>query len=280
MKFILICATIGDRLNEIKDMIDSLENQSYQNWKLIIVHQEDLNKNKLKSIAETNEKIEYYNIEKKGLSLARNYGLSKVYKNYKKNSAIIGFPDDDCKYLRDTLNLIYKTIETNSLESFIFQFGEINEAQKPILCRISKDLIGKSPSVGIYYRNSTEVYFNENLGLGTKFASCEDTDFTRRLKKIGYMGFTKNMLIYHKEDNIENYDVKKYEKAMYGIGGYLCNSIVKDKDFYQIIILIKIYIKQIGGIILGSKKGRKYHKNALRMLFIGFRNFKKELEIK
>ena len=105
MPFILICATLGDRLAELKRLINSLENQDYNEWKLIIVHQGTRNRELLEQMSKS-QRIEYINSSKKGLSLARNLALKLLERRHIDSDCIIGYPDDDCYFSKNTLSIV------------------------------------------------------------------------------------------------------------------------------------------------------------------------------
>jgi Glycosyltransferases, probably involved in cell wall biogenesis len=95
MKFSLIMATYG-RSNEIENFLISLKNQTYKNFELIVIDQNDDDKAyKIIKKFQNDINIIYLKVSFKGLSKARNYGL-----NYA-SGQIIAFPDDDCEYPND-----------------------------------------------------------------------------------------------------------------------------------------------------------------------------------
>lgn len=96
----LIMPTLN-RYDDIYLLMDSLENQTYKNFELIVVDQND--NSKVKEIVDKyidKLDIKYIKSSKKGLSYNRNVGIDNAV------GQIIGFPDDDCVYENDTLEKV------------------------------------------------------------------------------------------------------------------------------------------------------------------------------
>ncbi|HBF4089696.1 TPA: glycosyltransferase family 2 protein, partial [Clostridioides difficile] len=84
----LIMPTLN-RYDDIYLLMDSLENQTYKNFELIVVDQND--NSKVKEIVDKyidKLDIKYIKSSKKGLSYNRNVGIDNAV------GQIIGFPDD------------------------------------------------------------------------------------------------------------------------------------------------------------------------------------------
>ncbi|WP_341876738.1 glycosyltransferase family 2 protein [Defluviitalea saccharophila] len=272
MPFILICATLGDRLAELKRLINSLENQDYNEWKLIIVHQGTRNRELLEQMSKS-QRIEYINSSKKGLSLARNLALKLLERRHIDSDCIIGYPDDDCYFSKNTLSIVAEFLK--KYNSFVFQYGEQIDSEKSIEIKpLPKILISNSPSIGIYHRYNKNLYFDELFGLGSKFPSCEDSDFVHQLSKRSTVAFTNNQLIYHEQcDGREHFKIEVGLNAVYGMGAFLAKMIIYEKQYHYLIFIITFIVKQIGGIILGTHKGRLFHLKSIQRLFKGFKEY-------
>ena len=104
----------------LKFSVDSLLNQTNNNWKAIIIF--DGVKNTLNI---NNEKIITYEIEKKGSSInqaseVRNYGISKA------NSEWIAFLDDDDTISNDYVEIFYKEKQIFNFDVYIFRMNMNN----------------------------------------------------------------------------------------------------------------------------------------------------------
>lgn len=195
--FSLILCTIN-RLNEVDKFLESLSQQTYKKFEVIVVDQ-----NKHNLIDEVVCKwskvlaIKHFKVNFIGLSRARNYGIREASNN------IIGFPDDDCKYdlytLENVINFFrseplssivvgqliadFKSIEQANLRSCNSP-QEISSVQKLFQCKAISFLIFVKHSD---LKTMTSNFFDETLGLGagTQWGSGEETDFLIRAFKSG-----------------------------------------------------------------------------------------------
>lgn len=99
MKFSLVMATLG-RSVEVERLFGTLANQSYKDFELIVIDQNDDDRvSRLVTQFSDCLKIVYLRSEK-GLSRARNVGLRHV------SGDVVCFPDDDCWYRPDVLEYV------------------------------------------------------------------------------------------------------------------------------------------------------------------------------
>jgi glycosyltransferase involved in cell wall biosynthesis len=228
MYFSLVLATKG-RVKEVYEFLESLEAQSYKNYEVIIVDQNE--EYLLDSIINKySGKIKIKHIRSEpGLSYSRNIGLSYI------SGDIVAFPDDDCKYPPNLLEKVYKKFcENKSVfgitgksvdEKLVENNGKFGEKSKNI------DIYSVWDS-GISYTIflKREVIqsvgdFDENLGVGakTKWQSGEETDYLiRSLKNKFILIYEPDIFVIHPnpEDKYgKNMRSKTYK---YGIGmGYV-----------------------------------------------------------
>lgn len=113
----------------ITECIDSVLNQTFQNWELIIV--DDGSTDKTESIAEEystkNSKIKYYRITNGGVSNARNFGLSKAGGEY------VFFLDADDFLEKGCLENAIKASTENNADIVVlahYEFDEMNNICK------------------------------------------------------------------------------------------------------------------------------------------------------
>lgn len=253
MKFSLVMATLG-RSDEIKIFLDSLNSQDYKNFELIIV---DQNENDiLRDIVDSYKNDFYINhirIREKGLSLARNVGIKYA------TGDIIAFPDDDCAYSEGILSFIVKFFEENEKFNFLtFRLKDRESGEDANLKwydynveinykNIFRTVI--SPSIFIKIKSRDDIFFDENLGVGRKFGSGEETDMILELLHRGYKGmFLNDYIVYHpnKREPIEKVysyglgygaTLKKQVKLRNG-NGFILNYLIKDSILKPIIGMI------------------------------------------
>jgi glycosyltransferase involved in cell wall biosynthesis len=259
MKFSLIMATYG-RSNEIENFLISLKNQTYKNFELIVIDQnEDDKAYKIIKKFQNDINIIYLKVDFKGLSKARNYGL-----NYA-SGKVIAFPDDDCEYPNDLLENVKNFFENNDFEIFcVLAIDKFKN--KESLGRWFKkskkiniiNFMRVCPSPCLFIRTKEKLEFDENFGINSKFYSSEEMDLVFRLLKKGYKGyFERKIFIYHpyKED-------AKERAYYYGIGmGAFFRKHLKN-DFKLIFPFVEnLIIRPIGGMILNVFRKEKFLKN-------------------
>lgn len=244
LKISLIMATLNRKI-EVKKMLNSLSKQTYKNFEVIIVDQNE--DNFLEKIIDSfnDLDIKHIRIKKKGLSLARNIGLKYI------TGEIVGFPDDDCQYQADTLEEVikffYENKEVGAVTGTVIR--NINEKKGNKVVFVDKYSIWKKGiSFTMFFRKSVIDQigqFDEVLGVGsgTPFGSGEETDYMLRVieKKIPFCN-TNKILVYHPDEKWDNPDIykkiysytkgriyvlKKHKYSPLYILGSRCFSIIK-----------------------------------------------------
>ena len=229
MKISLVLCTFG-REKEVASFLGSLLSQSYKNFELIIV---DQNENGLiDSLVNKYKKflnLKHVKVNFKGLSKARNEGLKYI------TGDIVGFPDDDCVYPENLLEQVKNVFNLDKSVDVLcgkpVNFEGQTTAGK-FLKRRSMINIYKAPfvfcSFTMFLKNEvlkTIGLFDENLGLGsqTPFGSSEDLDIGIRALRWGYrILYDPKVVVFHPEkENLFNKDVVIRAKS-YAVGtGYV-----------------------------------------------------------
>lgn len=258
MKFSLIVATLG-RSNEVARLFESLLNQTYKDFEIILVDQNPDNRvfdiyNQYKELLQ----IQYLHTDKKGLSHARNLGLKC------KLHDIVAFPDDDCWYAKNILekvNLFFETEKTYDIVS-----GQPIDTQGELLvnnylttiCDVNlKTIWNAAISFTVFLRRNAVIRigdFDPNLGVGcgTIYGSGEETDYLiRALEKNLKIRYIPDIKIFHPRKTSVG-DAKEFERALlYGAGmGY-----VLKKHHYNISFKLKSLIRPLGGAVLALGTG-------------------------
>jgi glycosyltransferase involved in cell wall biosynthesis len=185
-KMNLIMATLG-RSDEIIILLDSLLSQSYKNFDLTIVDQNDDDRVE-KIYNQYKDKLDllYYQCDKKGLSLGRNIGLKHI------SGDIIAFPDDDCEYEINTLEKVVGFFEKNPDYGFYTCNTKEKNGTNAVFetkkknCDIGiLNLLNVGISFTIFVRSETFAgfSFDEKLGVGAAFGSGEESDLLLYLIK-------------------------------------------------------------------------------------------------
>lgn len=276
----LIVPTIN-RTKELELFLDSLTNQIFKKFELIII---DQNKDdSIKQIIENyNEKLEiiYLKSLKKGLSYNRNIGLTYAKGN------IIGFPDDDCEYLSNTLKKVEEFFRKNKNYN-IYSCGvqDKNTNAKFKFLKYDKEIsiynlmkTGCSITFFINKKDKFDQKFDENLGVGSFFGSGEETDFISSLLKKGYKGFYfAEDYIYHDVKQVSpTYD--RYYKYGLGYGALYYKEIRFRKNYIWNYFVICKILKCIIGILFLPKL-RIYQKAYLKGLINGVLGYRREKNV-
>lgn len=269
MKISLIMPTIG-RYDEVKIFLDSLVNQTYKNFELIIVDQnEDNSIEELKN--KYNYDIKYIKSDTLGLSFNRNKGLLIA------TGDIVAFPDDDCEYETNTLeravNFLYnkpKTIYSCRTVEKGKDYGTGNMLlQDSDITMFNVENTVKSITFFVNLKGSDLYLFDVKLGVGSIFKSGEETDYVLNLLHNGFEGkYFANHLIYHpaKKGNYEDLQ-RAYDYAL-GYGALCKKEIIVRKNLIYTFNYLKKLFRSLGGMIV--TKNRKYHLTVLKGRIKGF----------
>jgi glycosyltransferase involved in cell wall biosynthesis len=190
----VIVPTLGTKPEELKRLFESLNNQLYKDFEVIIVSQD--NHNYITSILkDVNFKYNHIEINRKGLSLARNVGIEHA------GGSILTFSDDDCWYNDDSFQIVIDYFNQNpdtdvacfqiydSLQNVYYKKYEEAEQKEVKTAKLLK-----KSSIEIFIQTGniepSLIQFDEKFGLGAVYPSGEENIFLFDLagnnKKISY----------------------------------------------------------------------------------------------
>ncbi len=222
-------ATVG-RKEEVKSFIQCLEKQSYQNFELIIVDQND--NNLLDNIVNDYKKkipIKHIKVAQKGLSLARNAGIKKA------GGDIISFPDDDCLYPHDLLEKIRVFFYDRPNVDAISTAWHDSLTRKPIRdYGVKEETVDKIKvwtkvsSITLFLKRVVLNQiggFDEKLGIGpsSSWKGAEDKDLPLRILQAKFkLVFSPRLYVFHPSPDFTAESLpsgnkrKQYFKKVYG----------------------------------------------------------------
>lgn len=202
----IVLPTLGNRPHEIKTLFDSLEAQTYKEFELIVVTQD--NHDTIKAmLTATSLSFNHVPIDRRGLSVARNVGMKHV------TGDIVTFSDDDCWYPSDSFEFVNKHIKEHDESISCFQiYDPVQKVhyksypENAISQTNWKKLLNKS-SIEIFVNLSKvkreRVIFDEKFGLGATYPSGEENVFLFDLKKHGYaISYTPKVVVYHLKPDV------------------------------------------------------------------------------
>lgn len=265
MKFSLVMATINRR-DEIKRFLASLREQSYRDFELIVVDQND-DERVAGLLAPYADKFAIKHVRSaKGLSRARNVGLRYA------TGDVIAFPDDDCWYSRDLLRRVAQLLLAHPAWDGLTGRCEDGKGQAvAIPWAESRDVINlmnvwrTAISITIFLRREVvkEIGdFDEELGVGagTAWGSSEETDYVIRALKNGRKIFYEPSIVVYHPRHVAAYDAAAMKRAISygaGMGRVLC------KHHYPRWYIFYKWLRPAGGVIFSLMSCRfaksRYH---------------------
>lgn len=271
MKFSLITATLG-RIDEIKILCESLNKQTFTDFELYIVDQ-----NEHHLIEEYINKINvfypihYIRNKTKGLSLNRNIALKHCKGDY------IGFPDDDCFYSPHVLEEVNKAFLQFNAAKFIavttcdsITHEQNHFTKKQFLFK--KDIFRNCISYNIFVKKNSNL-FDERLGVGTYFSSGEETDYLYSLitSKSDYGIFVPQVQIFH-PTNQNHISLQKVYKYSLGFAALQKKDWLTRKDNSALYRYFYYLSRAFIGMLL--IKGFFKHWYSFKGKIVGFVKFK------
>lgn len=252
----LLLPTLGKRREELIRLFNSLEKQTYKNFEVIIVSQ-DNHKVIEECIIKYNFKYTHIKSNTKGLSIARNIGLKHV------NGDIITLSDDDCWYKEDSLQFVKEFFEKNNSDIACFQYYDIDKKKYPreypkqAIYDFNKMRVLKQASIDIYINISKvkdyNIGFDERFGVGAKYNSGEENIYLMDLKRLGYkFDYYPRVLAYHEVKEVDYLDDKSFVdkaalfKRLFGkYRGIFMYTIFSVKKSTKVKNVLKLYINGV-----------------------------------
>ncbi|MDN3668169.1 glycosyltransferase [Echinicola jeungdonensis] len=217
-----IIIPVYNRPDEIKELLESLSRQVYQNFEVIIV--EDGSKISCREEVESFEpqmQIRYFYQENSGQGFARNYGMEKAKGDY------FVFFDSDCLIPENYLKILNQAILEFNLDAHggpDEASGEFSAFQKAINFSMTSFLTtggirGKVADPSKYQARGYNMGFSRevyNATQGFRDANQgEDIELSIRIKKLGFkLHLVREAFVYHKRRN----DLKSFVNQGFSFG--------------------------------------------------------------
>lgn len=132
MPFFSIIIPLYNKENFIENTIQSVLDQTFQNFEIIVVNDGSTDKSEEKLLQFKDERIHYFYKENEGVSITRNYGIAKAKASY------ITFLDADDYWYPDFLSIMFEKIN---------QFPEQKVFAGAIEIQTSKNIFPASYSI-------------------------------------------------------------------------------------------------------------------------------------
>ena len=220
----LVCATKG-RSTELEVFLASLVPQTYRDFEIIVVDQNEPGfLDRIIGAYSSQLPLRHIRIKEFGGCLARNRGIRESC------GRIISFPDDDCEYPADLLEQVMRRFATDDeLDLFSgscrsktgggFEMAKFAEGEAVLtLQNFWNRHIFFTLFVKREYCFAVDL-LDERLGVGRRFGSSEETDFTLRLLAAGAQGlYDASIFVYHPPERKNSSDRSLRRAWSYGLG--------------------------------------------------------------
>lgn len=279
MKCSLILATLG-RDVELIYFLNSLQNQTYRDFELIVIDQN--RDGKIDSViasCKTRFPVNHIKVDFKGNSKARDYGIRFA------QGDIIAFPDDDCVYEKDVLKKVVEEFRDKPniaiLSAGSYDFSEtrfsigVNSKWPRYFSQFYMMGVEFTHFFNLKRMDRSEFYLDHEFGIGGKYPGAEGFELLYRLLRAGNKAFyDPDIKIYHADK--DNYKVGTDRMLLYsaGVGAY----IRKFTNEYDLSMLYYIarkmfvapVIKMMVAAVLMNRKRFVYSYNNLIGVWRGF----------
>jgi glycosyltransferase involved in cell wall biosynthesis len=255
------------RTREVKKLLDSLVAQSYQEFEVIIVDQND--DERLVPVLEAYKqalRIRHVPSNTSGKAAANNVGLRIC------DGDVVGFPDDDCWYAPDLLRRIVDSFDTHpewegmtGCEAPSEEFVRNDRFDQMPGRVVQGNIMRRHISFAAFFRMKalSGLFYDERLGIGaeTIWGSGEETDFILRFLKRGcWVQYEPSLVVYHPDWGKGPYTLAAIAKARrYGMG---MGRILQDHGFPASLTIRYLVRPLLGGgytLLLGKPRKALYH---------------------
>jgi GT2 family glycosyltransferase len=246
--FDLVVATVG-RTTELKRFLESLEAQTYRDFRLLVVDQnEDGRVSAL--LPEGSMRLQ----SEPGLSRARNAALPHL------SADLIAFPDDDCVYPPDLLERVAARL--GPLDGLTGREPWWTTGAKALT---RDNLWNRAISFTIFLRREIVERvgpFDERLGLPS--SSGEEIDYLIRALDAGArIEYDPTIVVEHPRKQVDLGAVGERDGASLG---YLLR-----KHRYPLRVVSRMLVRPAAGVVLDPRRAR-FHLSTLRGRVRGYRS--------
>lgn len=279
-RYSFVIATYGEG-NYLRDLMESLSAQTFRDYEIIVVDQNEHERVKL--LCNNYEKIKYIYTRNRGLSLARNIGIGKASSEY------IVFPDDDASlpsdFLENANNIIQKHPDMSIFSGIVLTLEE-NKPFSRYMDSVSEEITYRnyakfmSTTMIIHHQVFSKLKgFDEEMGVGAPWGGSEETELLLRAFEAGFRAYyTETIIAYHPK---ANYNAMAWGQVFrkgfsYGLGrGALFKKLINShKRPWVMRQWVLSILKSIGGvgvaIINGHWKDAFRHCGAFWGRIVGF----------
>ncbi|RRA47197.1 glycosyltransferase family 2 protein [Acidipila sp. EB88] len=248
MKLSLVVATLGRTL-ELHDLLAGFAAQPFHDFDVVIVDQNgDSRLDGIVAEFEHRFPILHLRSDVKNVSHARNVGLAAA------TGEIVGFPDDDCQFQRNTMMLAMRHFEQDPQLALLAgnyinpQGKRVNGRWTARSCEVNDKTVWttvQASSLWVRTHAAREVGgFDTAIGPGTPWGSGEEPDFVIRVLRRGYRGYYDVTLgVLHPDKSLNPVAGERAFKYGAGMGRVL------RKHGIALRITLPYFYRPIGGVL-------------------------------
>ncbi len=218
MVTVSVLITIYNAKNELKKCLDSLVNQSFSDFEIIVVEDPPFDGSKQIIDEYGDNRISYIgNTKRLGLSQSRNVAIENARGRY------LFFTDSDCVVSSKWIESGVQTFQNISCVGVEGRTFYVSENYQPTFSdRIISNLDG-----GNY--NTCNMAYSKNIidyvhGFDSRFSYHEDRDIAFRILKQGNIIFNSDMIVYHSKSKWKAFKFIKF-------GNIIKNRVLLFKKF-------------------------------------------------
>jgi len=257
--FDLVVATVG-RVDELGRLLDSLEQQTHRDFRILLVDQNDDNRLEEPLAARQGLRLERLR-SSPGLSRARNAALPHV------DADVVAFPDDDCVYPPDLLERVARRLDAEPALDGVTGREPSWTSAAALLTR--ENLWKRAISFTIFLRRPVVERvgsFDETLGLPT--SSGEEFDYLiRALDGGARIAYDTSLVVAH--------EVKPDADSFGGREGASLGYLLR-KHGYSKRTVTRMFVRPAGGVVValahGDRRRARFQLDTLRGRVHGYRS--------
>lgn len=271
----LIVATV-DRAAELEGFLSSLEQQSHQGFRVLVVDQND--DDRLGPLLGRDRPFDVTRLRsERGLSRARNAALGHLH------AELVAFPDDDCVFPADLLERVATRFmgrpELDALTGRAVdeQGGSSSSWARDPAVLTRDNLWNRAISFTIFMRTrlvDRVGAFDEALGLGAggPWSSGEEIDYLVRALDTGaHVEYDPSLVVRHRDKDLSPSALRSLGARDGASIGYILR-----KHGYPLPTVARMFVRPVGGALLSLARRdparTRFHLSTLRGRVLGYRS--------
>lgn len=263
----------------IRECVNSVLNQSYQNFEVIIVDNFSTDNTRKEILALSDQRIRYFKTDSfLQLGEARNFGLNLTKGNY------IAFLDSDdywhedklretIKYFKKDIGVVYSNVKYFGDHTSFHLYDKRTPYEGNVYNFLLNDYSLCLSSIIFLKKNIVD----NNIKFNSKFNVCEDFDFFVRLAKHTSFKYINKVLTYYRihENNLTSkkrllffYEIEEFYSDLHDLDKKLKKKLLFKNNLNKSIYHWKINDVKNARLTLFKSKGFIFQKLLFAIIFI------------